>query len=216
MTQTIGYQNDFETGTSAGIATLGTGWTVQNGLALNGSWSLKRSIGAAVETVFVTGLAAVGWAVRFKWQIDAVQTGADIGILRERSATPATRTCLSLPSTGLLHVEDRGTGLLGTVTNAVGTHVIAANTLYDVEMTFDPSANGHIKVWLDSVLEIDAQHTSNVSATQTDRFATTADSGNTGNWYYDDMRFDINGFAQISTLPATQARWAGFFGGIAA
>lgn len=208
MAQSVAYFTGFETGsvTEIGDQTAGSGipgvaHNVQTSTVISGAYSFKINAGNANLSYFfyLSGSQATG---RFKFRQSALQAGGTIrALFRYASGTlgSPTRQCTLVITTAtnkLAFIDSNS--ILGTITGSLdGNIVIAANTTYQIEMAVDLAAGGVIKVWVDGVLDIDCTHATNASGTAFTQMALGSATVGTGDNYYDDIRLDVGGVAQI-------------------
>lgn len=176
----------------------GTAWTVQSSVKLTGGFSAKRAAGDNNRLLFVVGLNATQVTSAVRYQFSANQT-----------STAVRHICFSTTSNNVqvVNISHSTSQTMDLAANATtgnsgvsGSIVMAANTPYMIELTFDAAAGGIIQTRINGVLDINTTHTSDVTGTPIDRVGlamNNAGATNTGDWYVDDCRVDIGGVTPI-------------------
>lgn len=190
MAQAVVYFNGFETGDASELSLIGGSTTIQSTVVRSGAWAAKDAANTGLRPI-LTGVSATQWVCRYYYQVESLP-GSTANILKENRAS-TDRLFLNLKANGNLEVQDAGS-TLGLTTTA-GTVVFSTGVFHTICVALDLAAGGIVKVWVDGVLDISTTHTSDVSATP---FSSMSLLGATSiNSYFDDIRIDTGGVAQI-------------------
>ena len=187
----VAYIAGFETGDASEVSSLGTGASIQSVTVRTGGYALKQ---AATNTNLKNGMMSTTQSIIRVYAYFPATPAASTGVIQEVSVAPLGRIILIYTSTGKLRVQDNSAGM--GLTTTTGATTVSAAVWHLIEMAIDLAAGGVVKVWLDGVLEINVTHTTDVSASVTDRYILIGAAA-TNEFFFDDIRVDSGSLAQI-------------------
>lgn len=191
MAQAVSYIAGFETGDASEIAVLGTAASVQTSTKRSGAYALKIALdGSAPFTTLVRGRAASQVVSRVYIQFSGTPAGNPVVNGWRKVSAGALLALVYLDTTRKLHTFDSAS------TDVAGTTVLSLNTWYAVELQYDTSAGGRLRVLLNGTTEIDTTNTNNDGAGVADEFIVRADNTD-ADYYVDDVRVDVGGLTSV-------------------